>query len=52
MIQITSDEFGIEVMRTIFEGLGAVALFFMGYVLNDLRSRVMRIEDKLIEKGN
>lgn len=42
----TSDAIGtIEILRFIVEGLGAIALFGVAFVLKDLRARVMRLED-------
>jgi hypothetical protein len=35
----------MEILRTVIEGLGAVALMFVGLVLSDLRERVVRIEN-------
>ena len=35
----------VEIVRFIVEGLGALALFFIAFVLKDLRDRVMRLED-------
>lgn len=37
----------LEIFRTIMEAAGCLLLFFIGYVLNDLRQRVIRIEDRI-----
>ena len=37
-----------EILHFLVEGLGSLALFFIGFVLKDLRSRISRLEDHLI----
>lgn len=41
----------MNVASMIMEGVGAIALTFIAFTLNDLKSRIVRIENHIFFKG-